>query len=136
MNANGGRRRTALVTGAAAGLGASFAEVFARNGYDVILVDRQEERVRARAEEIGRRHGVTTHALVVDLTDPRAARSMIQRCEELGHPVDVLVNNAGHHLNRFFHELPWNVIDRNLRLFLDVVVETTHAVLPGMIARE
>jgi len=127
------RNHVALVTGAAAGLGASFARRLAREGYDVVLVDRQAGRVHDLADELARRHAITTHAIVQDLAHPGAAEAIHTRCRAFGAPVDILVNNAGFHLDRRFLDFPWPVLRDNMRLLLDVVVETTHRFLPAMV---
>jgi short-subunit dehydrogenase len=129
------RKRTALVTGAVAGLGARFADLLARQGYDLVLVDRQAERLAERAKEIAARNHVQVHAVPMDLALPDAGARIFARCQELGVTVDVLVNNAGYHLNKLFHELPWDAIEANVRVLLDVVVELSHRFLPGMVER-
>jgi short-subunit dehydrogenase len=131
----GAKGSVALVTGAAAGLGASFAERLARDGFDLVLVDRQAERVQSRADDIARRHGVRAHAIVQDLTQPDAVHNIHARCQALGVHVGVLVNNAGHHLDKRFCDFPWSVLRDNVRLLLDVVLETTHRFVPAMIER-
>src|SRR5579883_1031726 len=129
------QRRVALITGAAAGLGASFARQLARAGHDLVLVDRQEDRLRSLAEDLERSHGIRAHALVQDLYDRAAVDQIHARTRALGLDVDVLVNNAGFHLDKLFRELPWPTLRDNLRLLLDVVVEMTHKFLPSMVER-
>jgi short-subunit dehydrogenase len=135
MEDRDGVRRAALITGAASGLGSSFAEILARDGCDVVVVDRQAERVKARADHLAERYGVRSLAIVQDLTAPDAVRRVRAQCDEHGFEIGVLVNNAGFHLNKFVHELPWATIAQNIRLFLEVVLEMTHEFLPGMIER-
>ena len=88
------RKGTALITGASSGIGAVYADRFARRGYDVILVARN----RARLEEIADRIETGTDAmagvLVADLNDTLD----LQRVEDafcLDASINVLVNNAG-----------------------------------------
>ena len=127
------RKHVALVTGAAAGLGASFSRRLAREGFDLVLVDRQGERLQALADDLGRRHGVKAHVVVQDLIQAGAVENIHARCQALGVRVDILVNNAGFHLDKLFRDLPWSVLRDNMRLLLDVVVETTHRFLPAMV---
>jgi short-subunit dehydrogenase len=129
------RRRAALVTGAASGLGSKLAERLARDGFDVILVDRQAQRAQVLADELARSHGVRTHLIAQDLCDPRAAADVRAACDALGWSVDVLVNNAGFPLNRPLHQLSWSDVRDNLQLLLAVVVEMCHRFLPPMIER-
>ncbi len=123
----------ALITGAAAGLGASFADRLARDGFELVLVDRQADRIQARADELSRKHGVKAHVIVQDLVAPGAVANIHARCAELGLRVDMLVNNAGFHLDKLFRDFEWPVLRDNIRLLLDVVVEMTHRFLPGMV---
>jgi len=129
------QRRVALITGAAAGLGASFAERFARDGYDLVLVDRQEQRLQESARDLAAKHGVAAHVVVQDLYDLAAVEKIYARTRQLGVNVDVLVNNAGFHLDKLFRDLPWPPIRDNMRLLLDVVVEMTHRFTPPMVER-
>jgi short-subunit dehydrogenase len=129
-------RRIALITGAASGLGASFASRLARAKFDVVLLDRQADRVKERADELTDRFGVKTYVIVQDLTRPEAAAAVRAQCDALGLSVDVLVNNAGFHLNKCFHELPWSEIEDNLQLLLIIVLELTRLFLPGMIQKK
>jgi short-subunit dehydrogenase len=129
------RKGAALITGAAAGLGASFATILAREGFDVILVDRQAERLASRAAELVDRYDVKAHVVVQDLFDPAGPSNIFSACDALGWPVDILVNNAGHHLNKFLHQLPWKAVEDNLQLLLKVVVQLSHLFLPPMMAR-
>lgn len=129
------RRRVALVTGGAAGLGSKFAACLARDGFDLILVDRQTKRTLVLADELARSHGVRTHVVGQDLCDPCAAANVRAACDALGWSVDVLVNNAGLPLNKSLHRLPWPAIRDNVQLLLTVVVEMCHRFLPQMIER-
>jgi uncharacterized protein len=128
-------KRSALITGAATGLGASFADLLASEGWDLVLVDRQADRLNARAKSLSERRRVSVHPIVKDLTDPAAAADIFARCEALGVRIDLLVNNAGFHLRTLFHETPWADIEANVRVLLTAVVELTHRFLPGMLER-
>ena len=82
---SGAGRRTAVVTGASAGIGAATARRLAAEGFDVVVGARREEALAAVAEPIGAR------ALPLDVTDTASVDAFcdaIDRC-------DVLVNNAG-----------------------------------------
>jgi hypothetical protein len=136
MSLDNNVRRVALVTGAASGLGASFANRLARANFDLVLVDRQAERVQERADELADRFGTKTQVIVQDLTRAGAATDIRAQCDVIGVSIDLLVNNAGFHLNKCFHELPWSEIEDNLQLLLTVVLELTHLVLPGMIQQK
>ena len=127
--------RTALITGAAAGLGSKFAESLARRGFDLVLVDRQSQRVEDLAADLVKRFGIKTYPITQDLCDPTAARNLVFTCDKLDLSIDVLVNNAGLPLNKPLYQIPWPVIRDNMHLLLGVVVEMCHRFLPPMIER-
>src|SRR3954454_6777090 len=86
--------QVAIVPGASSGIGAATAKALAAEGYAVALAARREERIKELGEEISSGGG-TAVAIPTDITDPDAARSLIETTkQELGR-VDVLVNNAG-----------------------------------------
>lgn len=86
--------KVAVVTGGGSGIGAAIALLFAREGADVAVLDRDEQHARAVAEE-SRAFGGRTRALAVDVTDGEAVRRAMDRvARELGG-IDVLVSAAG-----------------------------------------
>jgi uncharacterized protein len=85
-------RPVALVTGASAGLGREFAIQLARRGYDLVVVARDEERLRALATEL-QTTATNVEVLRADLADDNDVSAVVDRIDR--GPLDVLVNNAG-----------------------------------------
>ena len=128
-------KQTALITGASSGIGADLARLFARDGYDVVLVARSEEKLREVAEGIGKEHaGVTARVIVADLARPDAARDVVDALG--GLPIDALVNNAGYGVAGPFVETD---VRSELEMIQVNVVALTHLtklLAPGMVARK
>jgi short-subunit dehydrogenase len=122
---------TAVVTGAASGIGEAVAHGLARRGSDLVLLDRDEARLKAVADDLrGSGRTVATH--VVDLADRdaavRAAEAVLAE-----HPrIRLLVNNAGVALGGRFDQITLDdfnwVIDVNFR----AQVTLTHVLLPAL----
>src|ERR671919_5791 len=93
---------TALVTGATAGIGLSFARQLAGQGHDVVLVARDVERLNRVAADLRDRNGVTAEVLSADLTTPAGIGAVEARLRDPERPVDLLVNNAGFGLRKPF----------------------------------
>lgn len=87
--------RTALVTGACSGIGRALATRLGSLGFDLVLVSNRAEPLGETAAAIRREHGVTTHAIPMDLARPDAAAELHAAVRALGLDVDVLVLNAG-----------------------------------------
>lgn len=124
--------RTALVTGASAGIGASFAHHLAAKNYDVILVARRASRLHELASDLRSRYGVRAEVVAADLSAPEGPTTVVDRATELGIPVDVLINNAGLSSSTKFSATPWNAVAAELQLMVTSVTELTHLVTPGM----
>ncbi|HUY23240.1 MAG TPA: SDR family NAD(P)-dependent oxidoreductase [Acidimicrobiales bacterium] len=86
--------KVAVVTGAASGIGLGLAERFARSGLDVVLADVDEPGLQAASERVGAA-GVSTLAVVTDVSDPRAVESLAAAAVERFGSVHVVCNNAG-----------------------------------------
>jgi short-subunit dehydrogenase len=125
-------RRTALVTGASAGIGVALARELAQRGFDLVLVARRRERLEELAAEIQELWPVTAHVLPADLADPQSPRRIHDQLAQDHVTVDVLVNNAGYGINGSFTETTWKAQDDFLRVLLTSVLELTHLFLPGM----
>lgn len=116
------RGRTALVTGAARGIGAACARRLAASGAALVLVDVDDAGVRALATELG------ATALVCDLADLHAV-------DALELDVDVLVNNAGLQHVAPLHEFPPEVFHRVLTIMVEAPFRLARKTLPAMYAR-
>ena len=87
-------KTTVLITGASTGIGAVYADRFARRGHALVLVARDAARLGAVAERLRRESGVTVDTIVADLTDPDGLAGVEARLRD-DPRVGVLVNNAG-----------------------------------------
>ncbi len=127
--------RTALITGATAGIGAAFAHALAAQGYDLVLVARDEARLAAFADELGRRYGIRPAPLPADLSTDEGCARVEARLTWADQPVDALINNAGIALNRPFLRSTVQDEERLLRLNVHAVLRLTLAAVPGMLQR-
>ena len=128
-------RRLCLVTGASAGIGESFARLYARNGHDLILTARRAERLEKLAEELRALHGADVQIVPADLSEPGAVDAIIAAIETRGRAVDVLINNAGYGLPGTYAQTTWSDQQAFLQVLLTAVCEMTHKLLPGMLSR-
>jgi short-subunit dehydrogenase len=127
--------RTALITGASAGLGAEYARQLAAAGTNLVLVARRLDRLDDLARELREKHVVTVEGLQADLATPEGIERVERRIAETA-TLDLLINNAG------FGGGPGSFAEREAGQHLGMVqvhVATTvrlcRAALPGMIAR-
>ncbi|WBQ05842.1 SDR family NAD(P)-dependent oxidoreductase [Kribbella sp. CA-293567] len=124
---------TALITGPTAGIGRAFADKLAIEGYDLVLVARDEARLNEVAAEITALHGVACEVLPADLTDPGQLAVVEERFRS--GPIEVLVNNAGFGQKKPFWANPVEVEEKQFDLLVRVVLRLTHAAVLPMIER-
>jgi short-subunit dehydrogenase len=127
--------RTALVTGATAGIGAAFLRRLAKDGYDLVAVARDEARLNRSAAEIRAAHGVRVEVLVADLSTDAGREAVADRLCDEARTVDLLVNNAGLSLNTPFLRSTAVRETELLNVNVHAVMRLTLAALPGMVAR-
>ncbi|NDA36488.1 MAG: SDR family oxidoreductase [Actinobacteria bacterium] len=125
----------ALITGATAGIGASFAELLAKKGHDLVIVARDLERLNQNASKWRENFGVEVEVLVADLSRDEDIRRIELRLQNTSRPIEVLINNAGFGIKKSF--LVSEISDEIA--LLDVLVTAPmrlmHAILPIMKAR-
>ncbi|RJK94289.1 SDR family NAD(P)-dependent oxidoreductase [Vallicoccus soli] len=127
--------RTALVTGASAGLGAELARQLAAQGTGLVLVARDRGRLDALAADLRSRHAVAVEVLPADLVDPDGLAAVESRLRDAGEPVDLLVNNAGLGVREGFVEGDLRDHERLLDLNVRAVLRLSGAAVPDMRAR-
>ena len=128
-------RRTALITGASSGIGEAFADVFASEGFDLVITARREDRLRGVADRLEREHGGRVHVIVGDLAEPGAVGRL---CDEIAARrllIDALVNNAGYAVPGAYVTSPWERHEAFLRVLVLAAAELVSRLLPGMLER-
>lgn len=124
---------TALITGAARGIGRSTALALAKMGCQIVI---NYHTSRHEAQQLARElQGLGTPSLCVqtDVRDPRAVQEMVDAAEKHFGRIDILVNNAGFAQQKLFQDLTDQDIDRMLDVTVKGAMYTCRAVLPGMI---
>ena len=116
----------AIVTGAASGMGRATAHLFADEGARVVVADLGQSRVDAVVDEIRAVHGeASALGVTCDVSDHEQLRALVERTDDWGGGLEILVNNAGISLpNSVF--MPENEFEENWARTLDVNL-TAHA---------
>jgi len=127
-------RRTALITGASSGLGAIYADRFARRGYDLALVARDETRLNALARRISADTNRAVAVIAADLTND-AGLARVELVLRTDSSIDVLVNNAGIVLNGEIATQDSARLETMIRLNVLAPTRLAAAIIPGFVAR-
>ncbi len=127
--------RTALITGASSGIGEALAQRFARGGFNLVLVARSGEKLRALAATLKAEHGVKAWVSVADLALPGAAARLAGTLKRARRPIDVLVNNAGVLEHGPFVDMPPQRHQELIALNVLALTELLAQFVPAMVAR-
>jgi short-subunit dehydrogenase len=127
--------KTALITGASTGIGATFARALAARGANLILVARSEDKLQTLAAELAAHQKILTHVIPTDLSQEGAALTLAQTIQQRGLHVDILINDAGFATHGHFETLSATRDHAQAMLNVVAVVDLTHALLPPMLER-
>ncbi|KQN36422.1 AraC family transcriptional regulator [Sphingomonas sp. Leaf407] len=123
-----------LITGASSGIGATYADRFARRGHDLVLVARDAARLHALASTLTAETGVAIDVLPADLTNLDQLAAVEARLRD-DDRIGILVNNAGAALGGSFVEQPTEAVDRLIALNTTSVARLASAVAPRLATR-
>jgi hypothetical protein len=127
--------KTALITGASEGIGRCFAEIYAQNGHNLVLVARSKEKLELFATELSTKYAVEVKVFPYDLIPVDAAKNLFEELLIQNIAVDILVNNAGMMLVEKLHQSNNQSLNNLLQLNIQSLVNMTHYFISPMIAR-
>ncbi|MFZ6644127.1 SDR family NAD(P)-dependent oxidoreductase [Undibacterium sp. TJN25] len=122
-------KATALITGASTGIGAVYAERFARRGYDLVLVARDQARMETLASRLRAETGVKVDIIAADLTSAADLGKVEARLRD-DAAISVLINNAGAANPGGFEAGDVDAQDRLIRLNVTAVTRLSAAAIP------
>ncbi|GMN09663.1 hypothetical protein MTsPCn9_17060 [Croceitalea sp. MTPC9] len=127
--------KTVLITGATSGIGRATAELFAKNGFKLVLCGRREERLKDLKEKLGAETKVTT--LNFDIRDRDLVFDEINSLPLDFSRIDILINNAGnaHGLDKV-NEASLDDWDAMLDINVKGLLYVSKAILPQMVEQE
>jgi uncharacterized protein len=124
----------ALIAGASAGIGATYADRLARRGYDLVLVARNELRLEQLAARLREATGAKSDVLRADLTRKADLARVEQRLRDDGR-ITMLVNNAGIAASGPFVGADLDYLEKIILPNAVAVMRLAGAVAPGFVAR-
>jgi short-subunit dehydrogenase len=127
------RGKTALITGASSGIGDELTRLFARDGYNLVLVARNQKQLMQMADELKEKYGVSVKVISKDLSAATAPEEIFTELQQESIGIDALVNNAGFAAYGLFSETD---LDAELQLMQVNMITLTHLTklfLPGML---
>ena len=125
--------KTVLITGASGGLGRELAGLFARDGYNLVLVARSDNRLYALKDKLESEYGVKVSVFRKDLSEKYAARDVFDYSQSNHISVDILVNNAGFGDFSAFADADIKKLHNLIEVNINALMELTHFYLKPMI---
>jgi len=127
--------KTALITGASSGIGYELARIFAREGYNLVIVGRDQDTLTSTAQTFKQEFGRTVTTIAKDLSLPNSPEELYQEVNSQGIKIDALVNNAGMGEYGLFAETDLQKELAIIQLNITSLVHLTKLFLQDMIAR-
>jgi short-subunit dehydrogenase len=121
-----------LITGASTGIGATYAERFARRGHDLVLVARDKVRLDALATRLHQEYGVNVDVLSADLTKPSDLLAVEARLRNDAR-IGTLINNAGIAQSGSFIEQTPDQVEQLISLNITALARLSNAVAPRLV---
>lgn len=124
----------ALITGATFGIGYELAKLFAADGYNLILIARNKNRLTEISKELRDKHNIDVRIIENDLSLANSAKEVFEEINQKNIRIEFLVNNAGFGNHGKFWETELKTETDMIQLNITSLVELTKLFLPKMIA--
>jgi short-subunit dehydrogenase len=124
-----------FITGASAGIGASYAKALAESGFDLVLLARRSDRLQAIADQLESDSSIHCDIISADLAEKEEIKKATNYIRQIDN-LDILINNAGFATIGNFADIP---IEKSMRMFnthMTATVQFTHAALQVMLKRK
>ena len=128
--------KTALITGASRGIGYELAKLFAKNSYRLVLVSRNEVKLKEIHKKFAAEYKSEVIIIAKDLSLPNAAIKIFTELQNKQITIDVLVNNAGIGGFRNFKDEDFLKISQIMQINIVTLTELTKLILNGMVKRK
>jgi short-subunit dehydrogenase len=125
---------TAVVTGASSGIGAIYAHRLAKRGYDLVLIARNDERLKALAGRLTAETGRTVETVRADLGN-KADLARVERLLKEDKSITLLVNNAGVGGAAPLLQADVEKMEEMITLNVTSLTRLTYAAVPGFVER-
>ncbi len=130
------KNQTALITGASSGIGLEFARLLASEGYNLVMVARDETQLLETKRKLEEAFDIDIRVITKDLSKHEIATEICNELEKEHIQIDVLINNAGVGLFGDFADTDWNRESDILQLNVVTLTHLTKLLIPQMIKRK
>ena len=125
-----------LITGASGGIGAELARLFAKDGYNLLLVARRLEKLNELKAELEAEFQIQVKTFAQDLSTIDSAKNVFDFASAQNLSIDILVNNAGFGDFGLFAQSNLQKLQQMIQLNIAALTDLTHYFLPQMIFRK
>ncbi|MFV1977404.1 MAG: SDR family NAD(P)-dependent oxidoreductase [Candidatus Scalindua sp.] len=132
-NRDQNKKRTVLITGTTSGIGYELSKILAMEGFNLVLVSRNEQKLRVQKEDLKKKYGGEVCTIAKDLSESKVSEEVFSDVQRNGIHVDILVNNAGFNESGLFYETSLEKELHMLQVHIASLTHLTKLFLPGMI---
>lgn len=129
----GNKDSYALVTGASSGMGYEYAKLFAKDGKNIVVLARSQDKLEGLKRDLEKEKGTKVMVLVKDLADPKSPQEVFSELEKAGINIDVLVNNAGYDVYGKFQDTDWKKEAEMIQVNIIALTQLTKLFLKKML---
>jgi len=125
--------KTVLITGATHGIGFELSKLFAQDGYNLVLVARNEQKLNEIRKDFKSDYDATVRVIAMNLSKPDSAHAVYEKLKLQNIIVNILINNAGFGHFGKFADTDWEVEQRMIQLNITTLTQLTKLFLPDML---